>query len=88
MGKLLLHMFLNIKYIEAFQVLKCPAVEENQYNHHVALRERKLTVSFSLFAAFKGVLFDHLVKFFVKFINNEINFCNFMLQNHNWLILV
>ena len=79
---------LNIKYIDAFQVLKCSAVEEYQYGHHFALRERKLTVSFSLFAVFKSMLFDYFVKFFVKLINNEINFCHFMLWNHNGLILV
>lgn len=73
MGKLLLHLFLNIKHIEAFQVFKCSAVEEHRYSHHFACGERKLTVSFPLFAVFKAVFFDYFVKFFVKLIDNEIN---------------
>ncbi len=73
MGKLLLYIFLKIKYIEVFQALKCSALEEYQYSHHFALRERKFTVSFPLFAVFKAVFFDYFVKFFVKLIDNEIN---------------
>jgi hypothetical protein len=37
-------MLLNVKDIEAFQVLECLAVEQDQDSHHFALEHRKFTV--------------------------------------------
>jgi hypothetical protein len=85
-GKIFLHMLLNVKDIEAFQVLECPAVEQDQDSHHFALGDRKFTAPLFCFCFLQRVAPDQVIKFFEKLVNYEINFCNFMAGNHSGII--
>jgi hypothetical protein len=86
--KISLHMLLNIKNIEAFQILERPAVKQDQDGHHLAPGHREFPVPFLDFRVRQRVLSDHVIKFFEKLVDNEINFCNFMVWNHSGIISV
>ena len=81
-------MLLNIKNIEAFQILERPAVKQDQDGHHLAPGHREFPVPFLDFRVRQRVLSDHVIKFFEKLVDNEINFCNFMVWNHSGIISV
>lgn len=83
--KIFPHTLLNIKYIKAFQVFERTAVEQNQNSHYFALRHRKFTVPF-LWLLIWRVILNQVIKFFEKFVNNEINFSNFIAGDHGGII--
>lgn len=80
------HVLLDVKDIKAFQVLECPAMEQDQDGHHFALRHGEFTFSFLCSRILQRVILDEMIKFFEKFVNYEINFCNFMVGNHSGII--
>jgi hypothetical protein len=61
-------------------------VEQDQDSHYFALGHRKFAVPFPCFCILQRVIPDELIKFFEKFVNDEINFCNFMAGNHSGII--
>ncbi len=81
-------MLLNIKNIETFQILERPAVKQDQDGHHLAPGHREFPVPFLGFRVRQRVFSNHVIKFFEKLVDNEINFCNFMVWNHSGIISV
>jgi hypothetical protein len=80
------HILSDVKEIKTFQVLECPAVEQNKDSHYFTLKRRLFAVLFPCFCILQRVIPNELIKFFERFVNDEINFCNFMVGNHRGII--
>lgn len=85
-GEIFLHMLLNVKDIETFQVFECPSVEQDLDSHYFALGHRKFAVPLPCVCIMQRVIPDEHIKFFEKFVNNKIKICSFTVGNYSEII--
>ena len=87
-GEIWLQMLLDEEQVVVLEIAERTELEHYQDGHNLAVRQRGLAVTARLTVwRHKGLFIYFLIKFFAKFIHGTENFCNFVVGNHEYILL-
>ena len=74
--------------VVVLEIVECAEMEHNQNRHNLAVGHAGSTTAASLpVGGQKRHIFNLLIKFLTKFIRSTENFCNFVVDNHEYILL-
>ena len=75
--------------VVVLEIVECAKMEHNQDRHNLAVGHAGSTPAAGLtVSAQKRHIFNLLIKFLTKFIRSTENFCNFVVGNHEFILLL
>ena len=74
--------------VVVLEIVECAKMEHNQNRHNLAVGHAGSTTAASLpVGGQKRHIFNFLIKFLTEFIHSTENFCNFVVGNHEYILL-
>jgi hypothetical protein len=87
-GEIGLQMLPDEEQVVVFEIAERTKLEHYQNRHNLTVREGCLAIATRLTIRGQKRLFVYLlIKFFAKFIHGTENFCNFVVGNHEFILL-